>query len=274
MRIAFECKDYNKPVSVEKIDAFNSKCSRINDIHKKVFVSVKGYQASAQTAAARFGVKLYKLEEVNKNLISELFEIEQTQLLFGKINLRDYIIRLKNKAVIRRNEYSDRIALNNGNSVEPVLLFIWKRVDEVRRGEMQKQVMSLLRNKIASGTASKEENLNEMGTIKFNENVYYLITEDGDKLYVDSIDLIVDFIFEIHQPQSISNAIYTSFNNHEEESESSIVSFRFDDNQLNFVKRRDEKVKMFHVSDQGTIEKLVTLSTYDPKTDTYQKNDN
>ena len=52
--IAIECKDYEKPVPVKDIEAFNTKCDRIKSINKKIFVSKNGYQKDAIPKIKRF----------------------------------------------------------------------------------------------------------------------------------------------------------------------------------------------------------------------------
>ena len=47
VKIAIECKDFAKKIPIEKIDAFESKCNRINKINTKVFISSNGYQKGA-----------------------------------------------------------------------------------------------------------------------------------------------------------------------------------------------------------------------------------
>ncbi|MCB0853259.1 MAG: restriction endonuclease, partial [Bacteroidetes bacterium] len=69
--IAIECKNFKKPIPVEKIEAFHSKCLRIKGISKKVFVSSNGYQADAFGAAKDFEIDLYHLNEISQNAIVE-----------------------------------------------------------------------------------------------------------------------------------------------------------------------------------------------------------
>lgn len=265
INIAFECKDYNKPVPVEKIDAFNSKCNRIDEIHKKIFVSRKGYQIGAQKTAVGFGIDLYKLEEVNTNLISEILDIEQTQLVSGKINLQDYTIHLKSGMDIKKSDINDWLCLKSNNSEESVLLFILKRIDEVRQEEMRKKVLHLVRDKIAPNHVDKEERLMQTGNIRFIGNVYYLTT-DSEKLYIDSIDFVANFIFKIHKPYNTLTNRYTDIGSHEEEA--SLVTFQFSENELIFVKIQHEEMQVFNKSSKGVVDKLTTLGTYNPETDT------
>lgn len=79
--IAIECKDYKKPVAVEKVEAFNSKCSRIPIINKKIMISPAGFQKDAISAAEEFGIDIYEFknldtEVINNWIIKEFYPIE------------------------------------------------------------------------------------------------------------------------------------------------------------------------------------------------------
>lgn len=77
IKIAIECKDYKNAIPVEKIEAFNSKCQRINGISKKIFVATNGYQADAIEAARDFDIELYNLIDISKKQITEWLPIKQ-----------------------------------------------------------------------------------------------------------------------------------------------------------------------------------------------------
>lgn len=67
LKIAIECKDYQKRVSALVVESFHSKCLRIPEINKKIIVSKNGFQKEAFAAAKDFGIDLYNFEEVEKN---------------------------------------------------------------------------------------------------------------------------------------------------------------------------------------------------------------
>ena len=62
--IAFECKDYNKAVDVQIVDAVVGKFADIPSIQKKVIVANKGYSTSAKIKAAKHGIELRTLSKV------------------------------------------------------------------------------------------------------------------------------------------------------------------------------------------------------------------
>ncbi|WP_103071832.1 restriction endonuclease [Aquimarina sediminis] len=80
IKIAIECKDYNRRVPASDIEAFQSKCDRIKEINKKVFVSTNGYQAGAIDAAKYYGIELYTANKLKQENIKNWFPIKQMRL--------------------------------------------------------------------------------------------------------------------------------------------------------------------------------------------------
>ncbi len=60
-----ECRDYNKPIQVEKVEAFVTKV-RHQNANKAVMVSAYGFQSGAKEVALREGIELYSLRQINK----------------------------------------------------------------------------------------------------------------------------------------------------------------------------------------------------------------
>lgn len=77
INIAIECKDYNKPVPVKEIEAFNSKCNSFTKINKKIFISSSGFQTGAITSANNFGIELQVAEKLNADAILNWFPISK-----------------------------------------------------------------------------------------------------------------------------------------------------------------------------------------------------
>lgn len=67
--VAVECKEYSKPVGLEKIDAFKSNCDRIPEINKMVFVSKSGFTKQAIKAAKFYGIELINISELDSDKI-------------------------------------------------------------------------------------------------------------------------------------------------------------------------------------------------------------
>jgi len=80
IKIAIECKDFKSKIPVEKIEAFESKCNRIEEIYKKVFVGSNGFQIDAINAAKEFNIELFTANEITEEIISNWFSIKKLQL--------------------------------------------------------------------------------------------------------------------------------------------------------------------------------------------------
>lgn len=77
--IAFECKDYKKKVDVAVVEAFNSKCNDIQEIHKGIIVSSNGFTAGAQNKAQFYGIDLFQLGAVPLQEIFNPFDLFYAQ---------------------------------------------------------------------------------------------------------------------------------------------------------------------------------------------------
>lgn len=61
-RVAVECKDYQRPVTAEKIEAFRSTLLDIGNI-QGIFASRSGFQSGAQQVAKAYGIQLMQIRE-------------------------------------------------------------------------------------------------------------------------------------------------------------------------------------------------------------------
>lgn len=146
VNIAVECKDYKtRKISIEKIEAFQTKCSDVPSIHKKIFISRNGFQSGATAKAKIYGIELLELNELDNYEFSKWFtiknlrystigsscknvhlyfkhnkvntsDINQLEISFEqqKISLNEYV-----KALLREHLYSPRLyPINNISELE------------------------------------------------------------------------------------------------------------------------------------------------------------
>jgi len=105
MCIAIECKDYGTKVSIEKIEAFKSKCSTVKQINKMVFVSACGYQRGAITQAKNFGIDLLTAEKVSVEYLENLAgKVSPLLLEINKVN-PDYQITLGSNNILKESDF-------------------------------------------------------------------------------------------------------------------------------------------------------------------------
>lgn len=61
--VALECRDRSRPVGVDAVEAFHTKCNDTS-IHSGVIVSSKGFYKTARTKAQHYGIRCLTLDEV------------------------------------------------------------------------------------------------------------------------------------------------------------------------------------------------------------------
>lgn len=88
LTVVIECKDYKKPVPVEKIEAFHSKCLRIPTVNKKIFVSRNGFQADSINAAREFGIECYHIENIDTDIVKTWFSISLIKPISRNIQIK------------------------------------------------------------------------------------------------------------------------------------------------------------------------------------------
>jgi hypothetical protein len=63
LRTAIECRDWERPLDVSHIEAYNTKCSHC-DIHSKVIVSPNGYSVAAKKKGDFLGIRCLTLHDI------------------------------------------------------------------------------------------------------------------------------------------------------------------------------------------------------------------
>ncbi len=258
LKIAIECKEYNKPVGVEKIEAFQGKCSRMPDINKKVFVSSKGYQADAINAANEFGIDLYHVKDINSETVTDWFPIKQLKL---RVNLKDYTFGIiaddPDIDILNTPPYHHQFIYNSA-VVEDLNVFIIDRI-KLQRDELWNINLSEFIKDTKPGKV-----INIPFKLEFNNSAFVQVNEDV-RFPIGQISGDFDTWLEASKPDKIiSKSLVTN-----EESQAQYVSF---DN-ASFGKAEivitPNKTKFYHTDLDGSRVELKTLGRYDPKTDIY-----
>ncbi|HEY0607729.1 MAG TPA: restriction endonuclease [Herpetosiphonaceae bacterium] len=66
LKVAFECRDRSRPVTVEQVEGFSRKCEDTG-IQQGVLVSSKGFWETALTKAASYGIRCLSIEEATSS---------------------------------------------------------------------------------------------------------------------------------------------------------------------------------------------------------------
>jgi len=263
IKIAIECKDYRKPVSVEKIDAFNSKCQRIKGISKKVFVSSNGYQADAHNAANFHDIELYNLSEISKDKISQWFPIKQLRADIRLIPQYKIFIN-GDEDDIKAFPNDDKIVIHFYEDTESVLIenILWDGIIENQSFLKNYLYLDFLKKK-----SLKESTKETRIPFSFEYDGIYIVGSKGKKLKVAKIEAeIIGWVDEL--PANIIEA--RNYKKDNSNTEANIVSVQVGkDERADIVFTNKNELSVFHTKEDGKIYTLRRVFTYDPKTDEF-----
>jgi hypothetical protein len=262
IKIAIECKNYRAPVPVEKIEAFNSKCSRIKGISKKVFVSASGYQADAIEAAKTFEIELFSVKEISKESIIGWFPIFQLITQF-KIKVPLKIGVDGDKTAIKNLPEEGDLILHYFDGIEKsihIIDYVWNSIVVVKQDDIRTELLS---NFI---TKKETDKISRHFSFPFSIKLKGVYTKaaDGSQIYINQIDSEIEAWLE-ETPANLINV--HSFNNDLGKSKAKTLTFDAGQNTKTDFVFADNKLGLFHTDSSGNVIELKTLAKYDPKTD-------
>jgi hypothetical protein len=118
--IVIECKDHGKKVEAKEIEAFNSKCERIEGLNVKKFVSSKGYQADAVNAARDFNIRLHQLGELDSSIIQDWIQKFELRKTMTNGLITSVAIKFRNPA--ERFPFSPDLPIYDEGTTSPIPL--------------------------------------------------------------------------------------------------------------------------------------------------------
>lgn len=263
IKIAIECKDYRKPVSVEKIDAFNSKCQRIKGISKKVIVSSNGYQEDAYNSANFHDIELYKLSEISKDKISEWFPITQLKPNL-RLQLPFKIHVFGDESDIERFQRDKKIVIHYFKEKESVLLenLLWENVIENQNEIKNYMLFDFIKKK-----GKEKSKIETRIPFSIDFEGIYISGEDGKKLEVSKIESeVVGWFDEL--PANITEA--RKYVKKDANIEASIVSLDVGtEEKADIIFTNKNDISIFHTKQDGKIYPMKSFCIYDTKTDKF-----
>ncbi len=80
--VAIECRDRSRPVTVEQVESFSTKCQHTG-VHRGIIVSPRGFHDTAKTKADALGIACFGLEEIENVewLVPKHFELRSARVL-------------------------------------------------------------------------------------------------------------------------------------------------------------------------------------------------
>lgn len=263
--IAIECKDYNTRVSVDKIDSFQGKCSRLPQIHRKIFVSAKGYQKAAVTAANDFGIELLTAETLTAEYIKQLIPIRQIKPeFFYEVDNVVLNIGAKGKKLKAITEsFNGEIFRIDHEKPEKILVLFADAMYKHRKEIFNLALIEYLRMK---DTYDKDIiTLWPPFGLKFEG---YYTKHFEERIQIFNAQFNVKVIFRFVVPEQISGR---SIKHSDGSIKADSLDIQIKDGlESHMVVRSDSEVDFF-ITENKQTRKLETLFTYDPKTDTFSK---
>lgn len=264
IKIAIECKDYSKKVPVKEIEAFESKCNRIKEINKKVFVSANGYQKDAVEAAKSFGIELHTANKFDENAIRQWFPFKQMglQILPESTGTQMYLDLDDNELEAVSKDYDQLIYTENMGEPIPVAEVLAESVSKNRRTIWNIALIEWLRQ----DDLKKKDPFPVGFKLAFNDS--YIKTSKGEKVKILGLisDVMVRFIKR--------NPIIIEGREIKKGDENIAKSISIDvgnDLKSDIIINNKNELDFFVTDDKGETEKLKTLFIYNPKTDTFSK---
>ncbi len=257
IKIAIECKDYKRPVSVDKIEAFHGKCSRLPDINKKVFVSANGYQADAINAAKDFGIELFRVEEVDSAVIFKWFNITQLGLRY---QVKDYKfgIDATDEELTLLHEQEDTVTFIYKGAPKDVIHFLNDSIKEAAIPVWNINILEMMRGKP----------IGMMTNIPYKFTFVsdaFIQTKNNRLFPVSELFGSIDTMLVKSKADNVTSKSFTT-------NDKSLAQYiSFDDGKYGKAEiiLTADKRKFFHVDLDGNRVELTELGIYDPKTDTY-----
>jgi hypothetical protein len=260
IKIAIECKDYKSPVSVEKIEAFETKCNRIKSINKKVFVSSNGFQLDAINAARELGIELQTASKLEPNQIKNWFPIIKLniKLVSGgfaevHIDVDESYFEKHGTKLLGKFLKDDKEVLLNDYAVE---FYIKERVNINKFAHLQWMRLSEENQKNAFPVSTKFE---------ANDLIYIDHENAPHKVIGITATYLIQFEHELMQP-SHSISLDSITGDHKAQT----ITIDLEDGAKGtFVRTSDNKTTVYLNGPDGSLKHLKLLATYDPKTDKF-----
>jgi hypothetical protein len=262
VKVAIECKDYSKSVPVEKVEAFNSKCNRIPEINKKVFVSSSGFQKDAVLAAKEFGIELIDFKVISPSIILSWFNLSQITDKF-EFKLPARVFLYTDDVDFESPELSNNFLVYFRDNREPIEAL--KILSEIFSKHIIEYRAFLLYKFFES-----ERKANIKYTLPFSANFKGIYLKYEDKEYnIQKIDVDIIAWFEEGPVRISESRDYVSQNN-----PSSIKTMTLDfDNtgETDLIFDENRHLHIFHTNPDGLTYKLKPLFLYDPETKSLKK---
>ena len=265
IKIAIECKDYNKKVPVKEIEAFQSKCDRIKEINKKVFVSTNGYQTDAINTAKYYGIELHTANKFKKEDVQNWFSIKQMGLRIESKFIAPTLYLDATQEVLETISKDFNKVVYKETIDEPIQIetILDEAIDNNKRIIMNLAIIEWLK---LEGT-KKDESFPIQFKLDFND--YYIKPTEKEKIKLFGLTSSVLVKFIKRDATILSGRIIKG--SKENDIARSITIDVGDNLKSDIIIDKNEELTFFATNEDGESQKLKSLFTYNPKTKKFNK---
>lgn len=264
IKIAIECKDYKSKIPVEKIEAFNSKCLRINSINKMIFVSRKGYQKDAIESAKYFGIELLTADLLDKSEIIKWLGVKQIGLVLlpevthASISLHETEEEI-NKSI---TNFKGIIYANGVDEAQNILEFIYQSAYDNKQTTYNIALLEWMR-------IDDKDKFNPF-PIKFKLNFYdfYIKNDKNEKIKLLSVETGLMVKFRERKLNILESRDIKKSNN--EEIAKSVSIDLGKELTTDIIISDKNEMKFFATDESGETKPLKKLFTYNRKEDKFE----
>jgi hypothetical protein len=260
IKIAIECKDYSKKVPVKEIEAFQSKCDRIKEINKKVFVSSNGYQTDAINSANYYGIELHTANKFDKKDIENWFPIKQMGLEIQSkfISPHLYFDATQDELDVISKDFNGVVYREKINKPIKIETLLVENIDNNKRTIMNRSIIEWLK----LNESKKDESFPIKFGIHFED--YYIKSKKKEKIKLLGLESSVFVKFIKRDAKIIEGRIVKGSNN--TDITKSITIDVGDNMKSDIIIDKNKEPTFFATNEKGETEKLKSLFTYYPKT--------
>ena len=268
IKIAIECKDYGRKVSVEKVEAFHGKCQRIKGLNKKAMISSNGFQEDAVNAANDFDIDIFELKDISSEVVLSWIDTRQIKQLYTTMKLEPSTIKIIGDESDSENmpELKDNLMAHfvTDDPPMPLINLVIENVNQNKKFIYSYAVSGFFMD--------KEKKLPRTERLPFEIDLkgVLVIGRDNKKFPVTKISSAVHATLNERDPNISEIRRYENFTSKENKAE--VVSIETGcDGKLELVNKTENgEITFFHTDKSGQIKRLETLATYDPKEDKWE----
>lgn len=262
--IAIECKGYSKKIPVEKIEAFQSKCERIKEINKKIFISSKGFQSDAINSANYFGIELLTAEEISIEIIRNLIPIWQLKPIISR-TISNVVLNFnanETQLIEIKKTFTGEVFFEKNNTAQDIKIVIDDALEKYK-----KEIFGLvLIHWMKAKNKDDEDAIHQINIgLKFHDFFIKDVTGNFIELLESTFDIPVKFVYEL--PQISGRTLKDSKGN----TKANSLDIKIKDNVESHMIIKPNNELDFYLTENKETRKLKSLFSYNPKTDKITK---